>query len=274
MRRLVAAALVVVMALPLWAGTLLAGARHTVLMDVLQIRELSGILHEEGLKFGTQLNEEWLGGQGGQGWSQQVAAIYAPDRISEGIRAGLEPALEGEVLEEAIVFFASDLGQKVIMLENAARRAMADESVDAQARAKYLEIKGSGDPRLAQIDRMIDAGDLINRNVTSALNSNYQFLRALVDGDVYLMDDEEILEDVLGERDAITEDTTIWLGAFFSLAYSPLSLEELTTYADFSETAAGKALNNGFFAGFDPLYEDISYALGRAMALNMAAEEL
>lgn len=269
MRRLLATILIVVMAAPLWAG-----ARHTVLMDVLQIRELSGILHEEGLKFGSQLNDEWLEGQGGAGWSQQVAAIYAPERISEGIRAGVEPALEGDALEDAITFFASDLGQKVIMLENAARRAMSDDAVDAQARAKFVENQGSPDPRLVQIGRMIDAGDLINRNVTSALNSNYQFLRALVDGNVYVMGDEEILIDVLGERDAITEDTTIWLGAFFSLAYSPLSLEELTAYADFSETAAGKALNNGFFAGFDPLYEDISYALGRAMALNMAAEEL
>lgn len=269
MRRLLAALLVVVMAVPLWAG-----ARHTVLMDVLQIRELSGILHDEGLQFGASLNSEWLEGQGGPGWAQQVAAIYAPERISEGIRAGLEPALDGEILEDAITFFASDLGQKIIRLENSARRAMGDEAVEELARAQFVATQDSADPRLAQINRMIDAGDLINRNVTSALNSNYQFLRALVDGDVYIMSEDEILEDVLSERDAITDDTTNWLGAFLSLAYSPLTMEELTAYADFSETKAGKALNNGFFAGFDPLYEDISYALGQAMARNMAAEEL
>lgn len=269
MRRLVATLMIVLLAMPAWAG-----ARHTVLMDVLKIRELSVILHDEGLQFGTTLNTEWLDGQGGAGWSQQVAAIYAHERISEGIRAGLEPALDGEILEDAITFFASELGQKIITLENSARRAMSDEAVEAQAREQYVSRKGSADARLVQINRMIDAGDLINRNVTSALNSNYQFLRALVDGNVYMMSEEELLQDVLSERDSITEDTTIWLGAFLSLAYSPLTLEEVTAYADFAETPAGKALNNGFFAGFDPLYEDISYALGRAMALNMTAEEL
>ena len=269
MRRILGAFLIVLMALPVWAG-----ARHTVLMDVLQIRELSSILHDEGVEFGVTLNRDWLDGQGGPAWSGQVTQIYDPERIAEGIRAGLEPALEGELLEDAIAFFASDLGAKVITLENSARRAMGDPDVEAQARAAFTELQGSDNAALVQINRMIDAGDLINRNVTSALNSNYQFLRALVDGDVYAMSDTEILDDVLAERDAITEDTTNWLGAFFSMAYSPLSLEELTAYADFTVSPAGRALNNGFFAGFDPLYEDISYALGRAMALNMVAEEL
>lgn len=269
MRHLLTACFVFLTALPLWAD-----ARHTVLMDVLKIRELSAILHAEGLAFGATLNREWLEEQGGPAWTGQVTRIYDPERIREGIRAGLEPALKGEVLEDTITFFASDLGAKIITLENSARAAMADETIEQEARGRFAELYGSNDSRLIQINRMIDAGDLVNRNVTSALNSNYNFVRALVDGDVYVMSDDEILADVLSERDEITADTLNWLGGFMTLAYSPLSIEELTAYADFSETAAGKALNAGFFASFDPLYEDISYALGRAMALNMVAEEL
>jgi hypothetical protein len=269
MRSLVAACLMVLTVLPVWAG-----ARHTVLMDVLGIPELSGILQAEGLAFGETLNREWLDGQGGPLWTGQVTRIYDAERISEGIRAGLEPVVQGEDLENAITFFASDLGARVIELENAARRALADPDIEAEARAQFAARAGTGDSRLVQIDRMIEAGDLINRNVTSALNSNYQFLRALVDADVYDMSDDEILADVLAEREVIEKDTTGWLGAFMTLAYSPLTLDELTLYADFAATSAGKALNVGLFAGFDPLYADISYALGRAMALNMVAEEL
>jgi len=268
-RRTLALLLVVLTALPVWAG-----ARHTVLMDVLRINELSQILHAEGMQFGATLNTEWLDGQGGPAWSGQVARIYDPQRISEGIRAGLEPALEGEVLEQVIAFFASDLGTRIVTLENSARRAMADPVIEQGARDSFAAVQDTDDPRIAQINRMIAAGDLVNRNVTSALNSNFQFLRALVDGQVYLMSEEEILDDVLSERDDIRADTSGWLGAFLMLAYSPLSLEELTAYADFTQTPAGKALNTGLFAGFDPLYEDISYTLGRAMAMNMAAEEL
>jgi hypothetical protein len=269
MRGLLAALLIVATSMPAWAG-----ARHTVLMDVLQVRELSSILHDEGLEFGATLNRDWLEGQGGPAWSQQVTRIYDAERISEGIRAGLEPALKDDVLEDAIAFFASDLGNRIITLENSARRAMTDPQVEEQARAQFEQRQDGDDEHLDQINRIIDAGDLINRNVTSALNSNYHFLRALVDGDVYVMSDEEILKDVLSEREDIRADTMSWLGAFLTLAYSPLSIEDLTAYADFSTTPAGTALNTGLFAGFDPLYKDISYALGRAMALNMAAEEL
>lgn len=269
MRHLLAAFLVVLTALPLWAG-----ARHTVLMDVLQIRELSGILHREGVAYGDTLSRDWLDGQGGAAWSQQVARIYDPERLAEGIRAGLEPALDGDMLEEAITFFASDLGTKIIELENSARLAMADSEIEAQARAKYAQSLNTDDPRLAQIDRMIETGDLVNRNVASALNSNFQFLRALVDGEVYTLSEAEILEDVMASQDEIAMDTESWLGAFLSLAYSPLTLEELTIYADFAVTPTGQALNAGLFAGFDPMYEDISYALGRAIALNMTAQEL
>jgi hypothetical protein len=269
MHRLLAAILMLITALPLWAD-----ARHTVLMDVLQVRNLSQILQDEGIAFGSTLNEEWLDGKGGAAWAGQVTRIYDAERISEVIREGLEPALEGQTLEDVIAFFASDLGTKVITLENSARAALAIEGVEEEARSRFAALQKSGGSRLTQISRMIDAGDLINRNVTSALNSNYQFLRALVDGDVYAMSDRDILEDVFSERDAIATDTLGWLGAFMLMAYSPLTLEELTLYADFVETEAGKTLNAGLFAGFDPLYEDISYALGRAMALNMAAEEL
>ncbi|UWR23966.1 DUF2059 domain-containing protein [Sulfitobacter sp. S190] len=251
-----------------------ADARHTVLMDVMRIDELSVILSGEGQVFADNLNTDWLAGQGGAGWQQFVDDIYDPAKIAEGIRAGIEPALEGAAVEEAIAFYATDLGQQVISLENSARAAMADPDIEAAARDAYTSVAGTDDPRIVQIDRMIAAGDLVNRNVTSALNSNYQFLRALVDGDVYALSDAEILEDVQSERDEITADTANWLGAFLLLAYSPLSLEDLTRYAEFAQSDAGMALNAGIFAGFDPLYADISYALGRALALNMTAEEL
>ena len=130
MRKLLAALMVLATALPLWAG-----ARHTVLMDVLQIRELSSILHAEGLVFGDTLNREWMEGQGGPAWAGQVTRIYDPERIAESIRTGVEPVLKGDFLEETISFFASDLGGQIVMLENSARRAMADPAIEEHARA-------------------------------------------------------------------------------------------------------------------------------------------
>jgi hypothetical protein len=58
------------------------------------------------------------------------------------------------------------------------------------------------------------------------------------------------------------------------MAYSPLEDAELETYITFAMTPAGQALNRALFTGFGKAYEDISYALGRAVALNMTAQDL
>ena len=263
-------------ALGLWFLALAAwaDARHTVLMDVLRIDQLAQILHDEGLIHGQELNADMLEGKGGAGWGMQVSAIHNPERISEGLRRGLEDALQGEVLETAIAFYASDLGQRVVELENTARIAMAEPEIEEAARARFVELDGQDDPRLALIARLIEAGDLITRNVTSGMNNNYQFMRGLADGDVIEMTEEDILAEILEGRDEQLEDTRTWLGGFMLMAYSPLSPADLEAYARFAESPAGRALNRGLFAGFDPLYEDISYNLGRAVALNMLSEEL
>ena len=257
------------LALPAWAD-----ARLTVLVDVLKLREAAHILRDEGLTYAADLDADMLSGQGGAGWQVQVDAIYDADRMVESVRTALDQELESEAIESAITFFASDLGRKIVTLENTARQAMSEQDVEEAARARYAELAGSEDKRLAQLAAFVASGDMLNRNVTSALNSNYQFMRGLADGDVIEMSDEDILADVAGEMDEITEDTASWLYGFFLLAYHPLDEAEFDSYLTFSETDAGKALNRALFEGFGVAYEDISYALGRAVALNMTAEEL
>ena len=115
---------------------------------------------------------------------------------------------------------------------------------------------------------------MITRNVTSAMNSNYQFLRGLAEGNAIEMTEAEMLADVAGELDEITGDTTGWLYGYLLLAYHPLDEADLEAYVTFSESPAGMALNQALFNGFGKAYEDISYALGRAVALNMTAQEL
>jgi len=269
MRALILWPVLAIFALPVWAD-----ARMTVLVDVLKLREAGHILRAEGLRYALDLNTEMQAGQGGAGWQMQVDAIYDPERMVEEVRAALGAQLQGEALEQVIAYFASDLGQKIVTLENSARQAMADQDVEDAARDRFEELRETGDSRLAQVRAFIRAGDMLNRNVTAAMNSNYQFMRGLADGQVIESSEEEILSDVGSDMEEITEDTTEWLFGFFLLAYHPLSDAELQSYIAFSKTEAGGALNRALFDGFGAAYEDISYALGRAVALNMTAEEL
>lgn len=256
------------------ASTAFADARLSVLVDVLKLREVASILAVEGITQADELNTDMLNGQGGPGWSMQVERIYGPDLMVESVRTALGDELTGDTLEEVITFYASDLGTQIIDLENAARRAIIDPAVEDAARARFAELEETGDARVALVSDLIDSGDMISRNVTSAMNSNYQFFRGLVDGKAIEMTEEDILNDVSEDIEENTVDTTEWLSGYMLLAYHPLNEADLRAYLTFSETEAGQALNRALFVGFGKAYEDISYGLGRAVALNMTAEEL
>ena len=260
--------------LPLWAAALWADARVTVLVDVLKLREAAEILRVEGVESADALNADMLDGQGGASWDIQVAAIYDAERMVETVRAALEEALPPPLLEQVITFYATDPGAQIITLENSARDTIRNPDVEQAARARFADLEGSDDPRLGQISTLIADGDMIGRNVTNAMNANVQFLRGLVDGEGAEMSEEEILAAVSADLDEMTQDTREWLFGYMLLGYSPLDEADLATYIAFSESEAGQALNRGLFEGFGRAYEDISYALGRAVALNMMAEEL
>lgn len=254
--------------------TAFADARMSVLTDVMRLAEVTRILSTEGIEYARDLNDEMLGGQGGVGWEAQVRAIYDPDRMAEAVRTELESALQGEMLEQVIAFYASDLGGRIVSLENSARVAMQDADIEEAARARHAQLDGTDDARFDLISRYIDAGDMISRNVTSAMNSNLYFLRGLVDGKAMEMNEEDMLADVSGDMEEIRQDTISWLFGYLLLAYHPLDQGELERYIDFARTEAGVALNRALFDGFGKAYDDISYALGRAVALNMAAQDI
>ncbi|MGJ8616229.1 MAG: DUF2059 domain-containing protein [Sulfitobacter sp.] len=271
--------LVVIWSMMIWvAAPALADARMTVLVDVLKLPEAAQILRIEGLDHASELDADMLNGRGGAGWQTQVDAVYNTERMVETVRGALADVFEEKVsdveLEATISFFTSDLGVKIVALENSARSAILDADVEEAARARYAELEGTDDPRLALIEAFVENGDMINRNVTSAMNSNYQFLRGLADGNAIEMGEDEMLADVAADIDEITDDTVSWLYGYLLLAYHPLSDAELQEYLTYSNSKAGQALNRGLFDGFGKAYEDISYALGWAVALNMTAEEL
>ncbi|MEP5088078.1 MAG: DUF2059 domain-containing protein, partial [Paracoccaceae bacterium] len=221
-----------------------------------------------------ELNSDMLNGQGGGFWTTQVDQIYDIDRMRETVRAGLEQSLTDADIDGTIAFFQTTAGARIVSLENAARAAMSDDTVEDVARQNYREALQTDSTRLDVIAEFIDVNDLIERNVSGALTSNYQFYRGLVDGDAFEMSEEEVTAEVWSQEAEIREDTTEWLFGFLIMAYQPLSDEDLNAYLTFSRTETGKALNAGLFVGFDRLYVDISYGLGRAVALEMSGNDI
>ncbi|WP_227271554.1 DUF2059 domain-containing protein [Roseobacter weihaiensis] len=269
MRALCLAICLSVSALPAWAN-----ARVTLLMDALKVTEVVSILRAEGLSYAQTLDADMLNGQGGAFWTSQVDRIYDAERIEETVRAALEAGLEEEEIEAALAFFTSERGTRIVRLENAARTAMADPEVDEAAREIYESLRDSDGPLVQLVSHYIDVNDLLERNVSGAMSANYQFYKGLSDGRFMRRSDADILDEVWAQQDDIRTDTESWLHGFLLMAYQPLPLEDMQAYVDYSASPEGQALNAALFEGFETVYRDLSYALGRAVALNAAGDEI
>lgn len=269
MRGLIAGFCLSVLGMPLWAD-----ARMSVLVDVLKLAEVAQILVQEDHAYAQELDQDMLDGKGGAAWQVQVDAILDEARMVEQVRRALAARLQGQLLEDAITFYASELGGRIIQFENTGRIAFADPDIETAAQDRYQALQDTNDPRLNAIRRFVNDGDMVELNIQGTLSANYQFMRGMADGGALNMTENEILADVAGQTDQVSEDTSKWIFSFMLMAYSPLSDAELQRYITFGASAAGKALNLALFEGFGASYEDISYGLGRAIALNMGAQEL
>jgi hypothetical protein len=234
------------------------------LADVLKLDEVIAVMREEGLRYGESLDEDMLAGTGGEYFRDRVRAIYDAEAMSGVVRSALADQMAPEDIAATAAFFETDLGQRILTLENAARKAMSDPAVEEIARANHDDLRDSDDPRLAQVARFVEVNELVDRNVASALNSNYHFFRGFVDGGGDRLSDDEILAQVWAQETELREDTENWLFGFLLMAYRPLTEDELDAYIAFSETESGQVLNGAFFEGFDEMYRTISHALGLA----------
>lgn len=244
------------------------------LLSALRMDEMLEVMREEGVAYGAELAQDMLPGGDSARWQALLTQIYDTDKMRTVVRNGFDDTLKGRDLTQVTTFFDTDLGQSITALELSARRAMADDSVEEAARETYRSLQGEETPRVAQITRFIEANDLLEANVAGALNASFRFFSGLVDGGGLAMSESEILTDVWSQEEETREDTQEWLYAFLLLAYQPLEDDELEAYIDLSTSEQGRALNRALFAGFNTMYDDISYALGLAAAQMMQQQDL
>lgn len=268
--------------LVLLASSLSSGAQQGVPADViaaLRMPEVIGVMQQEGIAYGADLEEELFPGAGGDRWAGSVALIYdAADmqaRFDADFAAALgsDPAVLGPVLE----FFRTDPGQRIVGLEIEARRALLDKAVEDAAGVTVADLRAGNDPRIDLIERFAETNDLIDQNVTGAMNANIAFYRGLMEGGAFggmEMTEADILADVSAQEPEIRSDAEDWLYPFLMLAYEPLSDAEIEAYIAFSDSPAGQSLNAALFTAFEGLFGGISHDLGRAAAEILSGQDI
>jgi hypothetical protein len=253
-------------------------ARLATLSDTMQVGPIIDVMHDEGLAYGTTMAADLFQGAPDARWGQVVAGIYDAQAMKDVFNTHFAAALAAHPAELAAIedFFGSARGQRILQLEVTARRALLDTAIEDAAKVAAEDMAVDHDPRLALLKDFVTAGDLIEMNVTGAMNANLAFYQGMAESGAYgkEMTEDQILTDVWDEEPKVRADTEDWLIPYLAMAYQPLSDADLEAYTAFWESDAGHALNAALFASFDVMFTDISRNLGRAAAKQMQGDDI
>lgn len=245
-------------------------------LDLLQTDRLFAILQREGVSYGNDLAQDMLGQPADASWSAIVRAIHDPAKLLPEYRdrfaASLNPAQSGAIE----TWLSSDPGRRAVDLELTAREAMLAPEVEDKAIGGAARASEAHDPALAAVRRVIAAGDTIDTGVTSAMNANLAFYRAMAGAGAFPQkpDDAAMIADVAAQEDAYRQDITSWTEGWLLFAYRPLSAQDMKDLAAFAASPAGRALSQAQTAAFDAIYDETSAELGRALARRVRASDL
>lgn len=247
------------------------------LATAMQIDRIIDVMRQEGLDYARTLQDDMFPGAPNRGWIAEVEAIYDLDRMRQEFSVALSAALAGNPGLEAMTgFMGSAFGHRVIGLELAARKALLDPDAEDAARVAWLKLEDEDGTRARQIQRFVEVNDLIDSNVTGAMNSNIAFYRGLMaaaPADM-TMTEEDILASVSEQQAQIEAETADWLYPYLTLAYQPLTDAELDDYLAFSESAPGQDMNRALFAAFAVMFDRLSHDLGLAAGRRMQGQDI
>ena len=243
------------------------------LFDAIGTPELIEIMQIEGIEQADEIRESMFPGRA-NGWRPIVASIYDAGRMETRFRAGFDAELADSDVTPLLAFFASDLGGQIISLELSAREALMDEDIENVAKESYAGLEARDPDRFEALGAFVDDNDLIELNVAGALNASLAFYRGLLDGGTFDLTEDVMLRDVWAQEPEIRAETTDWMFPYLAMAYEPLTDDELEAYKALSLTEAGKDLNRALFAGFDQVFNEISYALGAAASRFVQGDDI
>lgn len=255
-----------------------AAAQSASLLDryftALDMDTVFEILQDEGVTAGADVS----GNDGvppSPAWIARLERIYDPEKAKALFIEGMKSVKDIEASEAALAFFETELGARIVQIEIEARGALNTDEGEAAAAAAVAELRKNDPALFLMYKEFIQVNDLVESNVAGALNSNLAFFRGMATNESYSegLSEGFMLTTVWEQEPEIRQEMEDWTMNFSSVAYSALTKAELQRYIDISKTPAGQRLNSVLFAGFDEMFEEQSYELGRATAEFMEGED-
>ena len=263
-----------------WAETPLSQSEDLAAFARLtRLSETFDVTRAEGLAQGAEMAGDMFGSDQGPEWAAALDRVYDPAAMQDTFLAAMSALLQNDptLLAEVTPFFSSDLGQRIVELELEARRTALDPVAMAAATEVYAGLARENPERRDQIERLVVAADLLESNVTTALNGNLAFWKAMeaaMGAAGPKTPEEEMLSLIQADTAKVRADLAGLLYPLLTLAYSPLSRDDMLAYIEFYESPVGRRLNAALNAAFEPVMVDISRKLGAEAGRLMSGKTL
>ncbi len=172
-------------------------------------------------------------GDFGAQWTAMAEDVFDTDFMQNRALDILEATLEDDLLAHAAAFYASDLGQRLVDVENSSHMA-DDEEKDLVGNAMLADLEAKDDPRVDLFRRMsiaIDPNDIGPKAMTEI---QVRFiLAASYAGVIELRTDEDGLRALLNENaEEMAEAIETSSLANAAYTYRDFTLEELVEYTE------------------------------------------
>ncbi|WP_425082805.1 DUF2059 domain-containing protein [Ruegeria profundi] len=170
----------------------------------------------------------------GSDWTRLTEEVFDTQLMHETAVSILEETLNDEALAHAVEFYASDLGQRLVEVENAAHLNDDEEAKQQEGQEIVAGLVQDGSPRVEQLKRMNNAIDASGTSLRALQEIQLRFLLAAsASGVIDLQLDADELRLMLRQNEAGMRQA-LQLSALAGAAYTyqDFSDEEVEAYAE------------------------------------------
>ena len=170
----------------------------------------------------------------GSEWSRLVREVFQTELMHDMALEILGETLQDDLLAHAADFYATDLGQRLVVAENASHMKEDDDLKSESGLAIIDGLVRIGSPRVDLLRRLNEASDVEDSSIKSIQEVQVRFLMAAAAaGVIELRMDEADLREALRSQEGDMR-TSIKANALANAAYTYQSFsdEEVAAYAD------------------------------------------
>ncbi len=167
-------------------------------------------------------------------WTALVADIFDAQKMHDMAIDILSQTLEGDLMIHAVDFYTSDLGARLLVVENASHMKDDDELKAESGQAIVAGLVQIGSPRLEELKRLNDAVGSEDASIHAIQEVQVRFLMAAAAAGVIelRMDETDLRENLKRQEGEMRRNMKVNGLAASAYTYQSFSDDEISAYAD------------------------------------------